>query len=190
MTAIDLTANEREAALQAFAAEAQELLTGMEGALVALEARPDGGDALDGLLRSAAGLERTAGRVSFATVRDLTSDLVVLIERLRARGAPPGPEHFRLFHRALVVLVESTADGLTGVAAPRPDVTALREQLAGATPPPAAHGSSAGYASIDQALRSALAEDVSGREERSDELDPRGSPGPMGSVGEKTAGRP
>ncbi|HSN13226.1 MAG TPA: Hpt domain-containing protein [Anaeromyxobacteraceae bacterium] len=188
MTAIDLTTNEREATLQAFAAEAQEILTGMEAALVALEARPDGRDALDSLLRSAARLEGSAGRASFAPVRDLTSELVGLIERLRARGAPPGPEHFRLFHRALVVLVEATADGLTGVAAPRPEATALRELLAGATPPPAAPASSAGYASIDQALRSAVAEDVSGRDERSDGLDPRGSPAPMGSDGEETAG--
>jgi chemotaxis protein histidine kinase CheA len=189
VTAIDLSANEREAALQAFAAEAQETLAGMEGALIALEARPGSGEVLDGLLQSVARLGSSAGRASFATVRDLTADLAALIGRLRASGDPPGPEHLRLFHRALVALVESTADGVTGVSAPRPEVAALREQLAGAAPLPDAPDASAGYPSIDLALRSIVAETATVHDAGPEKLDPDGSPAPMEGEGGSTAER-
>lgn len=151
-TAMNLTSNERELLLQAFAAEAQEILADMEGALVALEVRPDDRGMLDSLFQSACLLESSARRASLDPVRELARDLATMLERLCALAAS-GAEHVSLLQRVLDALLESTADAVAGDSAPRPEVTALCEQLAKAVPAPDERASGGGHGSIDKALR-------------------------------------
>lgn len=189
-TAINLTLNEREALLQGFAAEAQEILADMEGALVALETRPGDREMLDSLRQSVGRLEGSAERASFDWVRELTSDLAALLERLRALATPLGAEHVSLLQRTLDALLESTADAVTGDPAPRPAVAALREQLARAASASALHASGGEHGSIDLALRSVVAGSASGGEAGPAEPDEESAPTPMESEGRAQARRP
>ena len=152
---MDPLASQREAAMQLFAAETQEIFATMDRELIALEARPGDGEMLNNLSQSVRLIESSARRASFDAALGLTLDLAGLIERLRPLAAPPGPEHIRLIQRALVALVESTADAVAGVATLRSEIPALRDEIRVAP-------SGDGYGSIGDALRFGIDEEGHG----------------------------
>ena len=157
VSAMNPRLNEREATLQVFAAEAQEILAGMEGALAALETCPDDREMLDSFFQSVRRLECSAERASYDPVRELTWELAALLERLCALATPLGAVHVSLLQRTLDTLLESTVDAVINNPKPRPEVAALREQLARATSTLPVLGSGTGHRSIDRALRSVVA---------------------------------
>ncbi|HEX9050344.1 MAG TPA: hypothetical protein VF841_07435 [Anaeromyxobacter sp.] len=160
----DARANDREAALQLFAAEAQDLVARAEGELDQLESRPEDLEILDGLLQLVVRLEGAAGRASFDAARELMRGLARLIERLRTLGRAAAAEHFRLLQRTLAVLAESTADCVTGATAPHPEMAVLGEQLAQAVAETTAGEPETPHQSIDLALWSVVAGVAAGAE--------------------------
>ena len=93
---------DREALLQTFRAEAEEIFGRMEQALVALEARPGDEELLHGLFRDAHTLKGSAGLVSFDLVRDVAHDLESVLERLRDQGFEIDRFLERCFHKLLM----------------------------------------------------------------------------------------
>jgi len=70
---------DREALLQTFLAEADEILGRMEQSLVALEARPGDDELVNALFRDAHTMKGSAGLVAFDAVRDLSHDLEAVL---------------------------------------------------------------------------------------------------------------
>ncbi len=123
---------DREALLQTFRVEAEEIFARMEQALVALEARPGDDELLHGLFRDAHTLKGSAGLVSFDVVRDVAHDLEDVLERLRNRMLAVSDGLVTLLLRSVDVLRGAVADAASGSAAESATVAAFRRKLAGA----------------------------------------------------------
>ncbi|HET8539322.1 MAG TPA: chemotaxis protein CheA [Anaeromyxobacter sp.] len=121
---------DREALLQTFRVEAEEIFGRMEQALVALEARPGDEELLHALFRDAHTLKGSAGLVSFDAVRDLAHDLEGVLERLRKRTLAVSDRLVTLLLRSVDVLRGAVADAAAGGEAPSEAVTGFRRRLA------------------------------------------------------------
>ncbi len=121
---------DREALLQTFLAEAEEIFVRMEHGLVALEARPDDGELLHGLFREAHTLKGSAGLVSFDSVGELAHDLEDVLERLRRRTLAVSDGLVTLLLRSVDVLRGAVADAAAGTSAAADAVAAFRLRLA------------------------------------------------------------
>jgi two-component system chemotaxis sensor kinase CheA len=121
---------DREALLETFRAEAEEIFGRMEQALVALEARPGDEELLHGLFRDAHTLKGSAGLVSFDAVRDLGHDLESVLERLRKRTLAVSDGLVTLLLRSVDVLRAAVADAAGGSPASSDAVTTYRRRLA------------------------------------------------------------
>src|SRR5512144_975778 len=140
---------DREALLQTFRAEAEEIFGRMEQALVALEARPGDEELLHGLFRDAHTLKGSAGLVSFDVVRDVAHDLEGVLERLRNRTLAVSDRLVTLLLHSVDVLRDAVADAGSGSASVSQAVTAFRRKLAeaaagAAAPAPPAASADAG----------------------------------------------
>jgi two-component system chemotaxis sensor kinase CheA len=121
---------DREALLQTFRLEAEEILGRMEQGLVALEARPGDGELLHGLFREAHTLKGSAGLVAFDAVRDVAHDLEDVLERLRKRTLAVSDGLVTLLLRSVDVLRGAVADAAAGSASASDAVAAFRRRLA------------------------------------------------------------
>jgi chemotaxis protein histidine kinase CheA len=149
--------NETDALLKPVAAEAHGVLADMEGALVALETRPDNLELLDGLLRSACRLDNLAQRVGLGPARALTTELVPLLEHFCAATTPLGVDHIALLQSTLDALLEATANADVDQAWPHRMKADLGGQRAAVTSPPHEPEVGGGYRTIELALRSIAA---------------------------------
>jgi two-component system chemotaxis sensor kinase CheA len=122
---------DREALLQTFLVEAEEILARMEQSLVALEARPGDEEILHALFRDAHTMKGSAGLVAFDAVRDLAHDLEAVLERLRGRRLAVSDGLVTLLLRAVDVLRRAVTDAAGGATGASEDVAGLRERLAG-----------------------------------------------------------
>jgi two-component system chemotaxis sensor kinase CheA len=123
---------DREALVQTFLAEAEEVFAHMERALVALEARPDDEELLNGLFRDAHTLKGSARLVAFDGVSDLAHDLESVLERLRKRTLAVNDVLVTLLLRSVDVLRGALAEAAAGNAAPSEQVTSFRQRLSDA----------------------------------------------------------
>ena len=121
---------DREALLQTFRAEAEEIFGRMEQGLVALEARPGDDELLHGLFREAHTLKGSAGLVSFDAVRDLAHDLEEVLERLRKRTLVVSDGLVTLRLRSVDVLRGAVRDAASGSGASSDAVADFRRRLA------------------------------------------------------------
>ena len=122
---------DREALLQTFLAEAEEIFVHMEHALVVLESQPNDDQLLHGLFRDAHTLKGAAGLVGgFDPVRDLAHDLEDVLERLRKRTLAVGDVLVTLLLRSVDVLRTAVADCARGVAESSEAAVAFRRELA------------------------------------------------------------
>jgi two-component system chemotaxis sensor kinase CheA len=141
---------DREALVQTFRAEAEEIFGRMEQALVALEGRPGDEELLHALFRDAHTLKGSAGLVSFDVVRDVAHDLESVLERLRTRTLAVSDRLVTLLLRSVDVLRDAVADAGSGSGAIPEAVRTFRRKLADAAEGAAAAavpaGESAGVA--------------------------------------------
>jgi two-component system chemotaxis sensor kinase CheA len=121
---------DREALLQTFLAEAEEIFARMEQELVAFEARPGDDEILNALFRDAHTLKGSASLVAFDGVRDLAHDLEAVLERLRDHSLAVSDVLVTLLLRSVDVLRRSVSEAAAGATAPSEAVIALRERLA------------------------------------------------------------
>jgi two-component system chemotaxis sensor kinase CheA len=131
---------DREALLQTFLAEAEEIFVRMEQGLVALEARPGDDEILHGLFREAHTLKGSAGLLAFDAVRDLAHDLEDVLERVRKRTLGVSGVLVTLLLRSVDVLRGAVSEAAAGSTAASEAALAFRRRLAetaaGAAAPP------------------------------------------------------
>ena len=121
---------DREALVQTFLAEAEEIFARMEQALVALEVRPGDEEVLHGLFRDAHTLKGSASLVAFDEVRDLAHDVEEVLDRLRKRTLPVSDGLVTLLLRSVDVLRGAVADASAGRAEPSEAAAGFRRRLA------------------------------------------------------------
>jgi len=121
---------DREALLQTFLAEAEEIFVRMEQGLVALEARPGDDEILHGLFREAHTLKGSAGLLAFDAVRDLAHDLEDVLERVRKRTLGVSGVLVTLLLRSVDVLRGAVSEGAAGSTAASEAALAFRRLLA------------------------------------------------------------
>jgi two-component system chemotaxis sensor kinase CheA len=120
---------DREALVQAFVAEAGDILAAMEQQLLALEARPDDDETVHSLFRGAHTLKGSGALVSFDAVRDLAHTLEDLLERVRSKTLRVSDGLVSLLLRAVDLLRTAVAEGAAGRTATSAEAEAFREQL-------------------------------------------------------------
>jgi two-component system, chemotaxis family, sensor kinase CheA len=121
---------DREALLQTFLAEAEEIFGRMEQSLVALEAHPGDEEILHGLFRDAHTMKGSAGLVAFDAVRDLAHELEAVLERVRGRTLAVSDGLVTLLLRSVDVLRRAVTDAAGGATAASEEVVRLRGRLA------------------------------------------------------------
>jgi two-component system chemotaxis sensor kinase CheA len=121
---------DREALLQTFLAEAEEILGRMEQSLVALETRPGDDEILHALFRDAHTMKGSAGLVAFDAVRDLAHELEAVLERLRERTLAVTDGLVTLLLRSVDVLRRAVTEAAGGATTASEEVVALRGRLA------------------------------------------------------------
>ena len=120
---------DREALVQTFLAEAEEILGHMERSLVALEARPGDEEILHGLFRDAHTLKGSAALVAFDAVSELAHDLEAVLERLRKKALAVSDVLVTLLLKSVDVLRAALTDAAAGSTAPSEQVTSFRRRL-------------------------------------------------------------
>jgi two-component system chemotaxis sensor kinase CheA len=121
---------DREALLQTFLAEADEIFGRMEQSLVALETHPGDDEILHALFRDAHTMKGSAGLVGFDAVRDLAHELEAVLERVRGRTLHVTDGLITLLLRSVDVLRRAVTEAAGGVTTASDEVVALRGQLA------------------------------------------------------------
>src|SRR5258707_3908311 len=99
-----ITDRDRDLLLQTFLTEAGEHLRALEEALVALEARPEDAELLNGIFRVAHSLKGDALMVGFPRIADFAHGLADLLERLRDGALAVDSDLISLLLRAVHVL--------------------------------------------------------------------------------------
>ncbi len=105
-----LTDSDRDLLLQTFLTEAGEHLRTLEESLVALEARPDDAELLNGIFRVAHSLKGDALMVGFPRIAEFAHGLEDLLERLRDGALAVDADVTSLLLRAVDVLRALLAD--------------------------------------------------------------------------------
>jgi len=109
-----LTDRDRDLLLQTFLTEAGEHLRALEEALVALEARPEDAELLNGIFRVAHSLKGDALMVGFPRIADFAHGLEDLLERLRDGALAVDADLISLLLRAVDVLRALLAGAAAG----------------------------------------------------------------------------
>src|SRR5690349_14432184 len=103
-----------EEILKVFLAEAEEQLSEIENALVALEIQPDDGEAIRSIFRAAHTLKGNASSLGFPGVTELAHALEDLLDRIRATGAAVKSDVVTVLLRAVDALrwlIPAAAEG-------------------------------------------------------------------------------
>ncbi len=124
---------DREALLETFLAEAEEIFAHMEEVLVAFERTPSDDGLLHALFRDAHTLKGGASLVGFDAVKDLAHDLESLLERIRKKELTVDDTLVTLLLQSVDVLRSGMSEAAAGSLAPTPETTAFRARLAEAT---------------------------------------------------------
>jgi len=132
-----LTDRDRDLLLQTFLTEAAEHLRALEEALVALEARPDDAELLNGIFRVAHSLKGDALMVGFPRIAEFAHDLEDLLDRLRDGALAVQGELISLLLRAVDVLRALLAAAAAGQDTIPADLEATQAALAAACAGPA-----------------------------------------------------
>ena len=133
-----LTDRDRDLLLQTFLTEAAEHLRALEEALVALEARPDDAELLNGIFRVAHSLKGDALMVGFPRIADFAHGLEDLLDRLRDGALAVDGDLVTLLLRAVDVLRALLAAAAAGQDTVPDDLEAAQAALAAACAGPAA----------------------------------------------------
>jgi two-component system chemotaxis sensor kinase CheA len=121
---------DRAALMEAFLAESEEGLAGMEQALIALEARPDDRDKLQVVFRAAHTLKGSASTMGFRATAEFAHTLEDLLDAVRGRRVPVTADLISLALEAVDVLREMLADLVAGRQETRPQHAVVRASLA------------------------------------------------------------
>ncbi len=132
-----LTDRDRDLLLQTFLTEAGEHLRALEEALVALEARPEDAELLNGIFRVAHSLKGDALMVGFPRIAEFAHGLEDLLERLRDGALAADADLISLLLRAVDVLRALLAAAAAGQDTLPPDFAAAQAALAAACAGPA-----------------------------------------------------
>jgi len=132
-----LTDRDRDLLLQTFLTEAAEHLRALEEALVALEARPDDAELLNGIFRVAHSLKGDALMVGFPRIADFAHGLEDLLDRLRDGALAIDGDLITLLLRAVDVLRALLAAAAAGQDTVPADLEAAQAALAAACAGPA-----------------------------------------------------
>lgn len=118
---------DREALVQAFTVESEEVLSAMEQQLLALEAKPDDEETLHSLFRAAHTLKGSSSLVGFDAVRDLAHHMESLLERLRAKALRADAALVNTLLRGVDLLRSAVAASAAG--GPIPEIEAFHGEL-------------------------------------------------------------
>jgi len=135
---VALTDRDRDLLLQTFLTEAGEHLHALEEALVALEARPDDAELLNGIFRIAHSLKGDALMVGFPRIAEFAHGLEDLLDRLREGALAVDADLTTLLLRAVDVLRGLLAAAAAGQDTTPLDLAATQTALAAACARPAA----------------------------------------------------
>ena len=127
-----LTDRDRDLLLQTFLTEAGEHLRALEEALVALEARPEDAELLNGIFRVAHSLKGDALMVGFPRIADFAHRLEDLLERLRDGALAVDADLISLLLRAVDVLRALLAAAAAGQDTVPADLDAAQAALVAA----------------------------------------------------------
>jgi len=127
-----LTDRDRDLLLQTFLTEAGEHLRALEEALVALEARPEDAELLNGIFRVAHSLKGDALMVGFPRIADFAHGLEDLLDRLRDGALAVDGDLITLLLRAVDVLRALLAAATAGQDTVPADLEATQAALAAA----------------------------------------------------------
>jgi len=132
-----LTDRDRDLLLQTFLTEAGEHLRALEEALVALEARPDDAELVNGIFRIAHSLKGDALMVGFPRIAEFAHGLEDLLERLRDGDVAVDGDLISLLLRAVDVLRALLAGAAAGQDSLPADCEATKAALVAACGGPA-----------------------------------------------------
>jgi len=121
---------DREALLETFLAEAEEIFTHMEEVLVAFERNPSDDGLLHALFRDAHTLKGGSSLVGFDAVKDVAHDLESLLERVRKKTLAVDDTLVTLLLRSVDVLRAGLRAAAAGQVEPTPEILAFRGKLA------------------------------------------------------------
>jgi two-component system, chemotaxis family, sensor kinase CheA len=122
---------DREALLETFLAEADEIFARMEQTLVALEKAPGDEELLHALFRDAHTVKGSSSLLAFDAVRDLAHDLEDVLDRLRKKTLGVSDALVTLLLRSVDVLRAAVAEAAAGTP-PSASIDAFRADLAAA----------------------------------------------------------
>jgi two-component system, chemotaxis family, sensor kinase CheA len=121
---------DRQALLAVFLAEAEERLSQMEEALVALEERPGDEELVQAIFRAAHTLKGNAAALGFGALAELTHVLEDLLDEVRSRALSPSAALVTLLLESVDAMRELVADAGGGLDELRPPHRALLHRLA------------------------------------------------------------
>ena len=136
-----LTDSDRDLLLQTFLTEAGEHLRTLEESLVALEARPDDAELLNGIFRVAHSLKGDALMVGFPRIAEFAHGLEDLLERLRDGALAVDADLISLLLRAVDVLRALLAAAAAGHDTVPADLEGTQAAIVAACAGPAAEAS-------------------------------------------------
>ena len=136
-----LSDRDRDLLLQTFLTEAGEHLRTLEESLVALEARPDDAELLNGIFRVAHSLKGDALMVGFPRIAEFAHGLEDLLERLRDGALAVDADVISLLLRSVDVLRALLAAAAAGQDTVPADLEATQAAIVAACAGPAAAGS-------------------------------------------------
>lgn len=120
---------DREALVQCFIAEADEVLSEMEGALVSLESRPADGANIEKIFRLAHTLKGNAVLLDFTPVAEFAHSVEDLLDQIREHEKEVSAEIITLLLRCVDVLRLMVADAVAGKTERPPMAVAVLERL-------------------------------------------------------------